>query len=275
MRSSVVVVVVMAADHAREQSERQAPVKGRNTLYATDDSRHEEVRMPVIALFRWRGDPGHLLATYDRELQHPIAREQPRRIAHTCAGTGDGMVIIDVWESEGDFRTMMDDPEFQQNLKDSGTPEPHLLEVWPVHALIPDPEGNRRLVSRYFDFLNERDPSIAEEILSLDVVFFGPRAPQGVRGRDAFTEFVRALRRDSPDLRFLEGETVTEGNQVASVFTMKRTHRTQEGGAKVLETQGVDLFLIKDGRIRQINAYFDRLSLLVETGVIPPPLQAS
>jgi hypothetical protein len=93
--------------------------------------------MPVLVLFQWKGDTEHLLATYDRELQHPVPREQPRRIAHTCVGTDDGMVIVDVWESEEDFRAMMDDPEFQQNLSDSGTPDPDSVVVLPVHASIP------------------------------------------------------------------------------------------------------------------------------------------
>jgi ketosteroid isomerase-like protein len=82
------------------------------------------------------------------------------------------------------------------------------------------------------------------------------------------------LRRDSPDLRFAEGETVAEGDRVASVFTMTRTHRSQEGDARVVVTEGIDLFHIADGRIRRIAAYFDRLTLLVELGLVPPPPQA-
>jgi hypothetical protein len=91
----------------------------------------------VLAVFRWKGDPEQLLRAYDRELEHPVAREQPRRRAHVCAGTADGMVIVDVWDSEEDFRAMMDDPEFQRNLQESGTPEPDTLDVWNVHASIP------------------------------------------------------------------------------------------------------------------------------------------
>jgi hypothetical protein len=93
--------------------------------------------MSVLAVFRWKGASDRLLTTYDRELEHPVAREQARRLSHTCAATADGMVIVDVWESEEDFRAMMADPEFQQNLRDSGTPEPDSLEVWPIHATIP------------------------------------------------------------------------------------------------------------------------------------------
>jgi ketosteroid isomerase-like protein len=130
------------------------------------------------------------------------------------------------------------------------------------------------LVRRYFELLNGSDPSTADEVLAPDVMFFGPRAPEGIRGREAFIQFVGSLRRDSPDLRFAEGETVAEGDRVASVFMMTRTHNTEEGEAKTIETEGMDLFHIAEGRIRRINAYFDRLGLLVEMGVLNPPPQA-
>jgi steroid delta-isomerase-like uncharacterized protein len=136
-----------------------------------------------------------------------------------------------------------------------------------------DPETNRRLVRRYFDLLKGGDLSTAEEILSPEVAFFGPRAPEGVRGREAFIEFVVALRRESPDLRFAVGETLAEGDRVASVFTMTRTHRSAEGNAKLIVTEGMDLFHIAEGKIDRINAYFDRLSMLVEMGVVESPPQ--
>jgi hypothetical protein len=44
-------------------------------------------------------------------------------------------------------------------------------------------------------------------------------------------------------------------------------------GAKVIATEGMDLFHIADGRIQQINAYLERLSSLVQMGVISPPAQ--
>ena len=137
----------------------------------------------------------------------------------------------------------------------------------------PDLEENHRLVRHYFDLLNTNDLSGLEEILSSDVVFFGSRAPEGIRGRETFIEFIAALRRELPDLRFAEGEMVAEGNRVASVFTMTSTHNSEEGHPKVISTEGMDLFHIVDGRIQQINAYLDRLSSLVEMGVISPPAQ--
>ncbi len=82
------------------------------------------------------GDPDVLVAAYDRELAHPVGREQPRRISHTCATADDGMVIVDVWQSREDFQKMMDDPEFRKNLQAAGVAEPQLLEVYEVHATL-------------------------------------------------------------------------------------------------------------------------------------------
>jgi hypothetical protein len=94
--------------------------------------------MSVLVLFRWKGDPDELLAAYDRELEHPVPREQPRRISHTCAPGDDGVVIVDVWHSREDFQKMMNDPEFQRNLEAAGWPtKPQLVEVYEVHASIP------------------------------------------------------------------------------------------------------------------------------------------
>src|SRR3712207_1714165 len=135
----------------------------------------------------------------------------------------------------------------------------------------PDLLENRRLVRHYFDLLNTNDLSGLQEILSPNVVFFGPRAPEGIYGREAFIEFIAALHRELPDLRFVEGEMVAEGSRVASVFTMRSTHSSEDGRTKVIATEGMDLFYIVDGRIQQINAYLDRLSSLVELGVISPP----
>ena len=93
--------------------------------------------MSVLAIFRWQGDPAKLLATVDEELEHPVARDRPHRRMHIRARGHDGMVIVDLWDSEKDFRAMMDDPQFQRNLRDAGTPEPDVLEIFEVHATIP------------------------------------------------------------------------------------------------------------------------------------------
>ncbi len=94
--------------------------------------------MSVLVLFKWRGNPDELLEAYDRELAHPFPRKQPQRISHSCARSGDGIVVVDVWQSREDFQKMMDDPEFKKNVQDAGWPtKPQLLEAYEMHAIIP------------------------------------------------------------------------------------------------------------------------------------------
>jgi hypothetical protein len=91
----------------------------------------------VLAIFRWQGDSDSLLATVDKELEHPVARDRLRRQLHVRARAADGMVIVDLWDSREDFEAMMNDSEFQKNLREAGTPDPDVLEVFEVHATIP------------------------------------------------------------------------------------------------------------------------------------------
>jgi hypothetical protein len=55
--------------------------------------------------------------------------------------------------------------------------------------------------------------------------------------------------------------------------TGESSGRTLRRKATRFEAEGMDLFHIADGTIQQINAYLDRLSSLVEMGVISPPAQ--
>jgi hypothetical protein len=93
--------------------------------------------MPVLAVFRWEGDPDALLAAYDRELQHPVPREQPHRVTHICARGENEVVIVDLWETEEDLRRMQEDPEFLRNLEAAGWSSEPIEQIFQVHATIP------------------------------------------------------------------------------------------------------------------------------------------
>ena len=92
--------------------------------------------MPVLMIFQWKGDPDALVAAYDAELKHAVAREQPRRLSHTCARSGDGMVIVDIWESEDAYQEMMNDPEFQALMVGNPTGPADAIQVCEVHSTI-------------------------------------------------------------------------------------------------------------------------------------------
>ena len=70
--------------------------------------------MPILVLFAWRGQPDSLVAAYHREMADApsVTVDQPQRTLHVFASREDGAVVMDLWENEGGFRRMMDDPEF-------------------------------------------------------------------------------------------------------------------------------------------------------------------
>ena len=95
--------------------------------------------MPILALFRWQGDADALVAAYNREMTDPpaVTLDQPRRTLHVFAHGEDGAVVVDLWESENDFRRMFDAAEFKRNVAASSWPSEPEVEVYQVHATMP------------------------------------------------------------------------------------------------------------------------------------------
>ncbi len=95
--------------------------------------------MPMLALFRWRGDADALVAAYDREMMDPpaVTLDQPRRRLHVFAHGDNGAVVVDLWENEDDFRRMFEAAEFKRNIAASDWPSEPEVEVYQVHATMP------------------------------------------------------------------------------------------------------------------------------------------
>ena len=58
-----------------------------------------------------------------------------------------------------------------------------------------------------------------------------------------------------PDLRFTVEDVFAEGNKVATRWVMRATQ-----GTRKLEVSGMDIFLIEDGKIRDIWVNMDTLA---------------
>jgi hypothetical protein len=95
--------------------------------------------MPILALFRWHGDPDALLGAYDREMTDPpaVTLDQPRRKLHVFANAEKGAVVVDLWESEDDFLRMFDARDFKRNVAASDWPSEPEIEIYQVHATMP------------------------------------------------------------------------------------------------------------------------------------------
>jgi len=77
-----------------------------------------------------------------------------------------------------------------------------------------------------------------------------------------------------PDLRITTEDVIAEGNKVMKIWTVNCTQKGDFMGipatGKSIVVKGIEMFLIKDGKITELWASMDNLGMLTQLGVIPP-----
>ena len=144
------------------------------------------------------------------------------------------------------------------------------LSVFAVLVLAPEVCGqsaardNTVMARRYFEILNKGDLDALGAIVAPDVVFRNP--PAVVRGIDAFRKVVASLRAAFPDLHFTLEDDFGEGDKVATRWVMQGTQ-----GTRKMDVSGMDIFLIADGKIKEIWVNMDTLAQARQLGWVPGP----
>lgn len=131
-------------------------------------------------------------------------------------------------------------------------------------------QANKNLVKRYFrEMWNNWNFALADELLAKEISFRGSLGAE-MRGRAAFCDYMRRVRRAFPDFRNEIEEIIAEGNRVASRLTYTGTHRGEIFGVtptkKTITYAGAAFFNIAAGRVVQGWVLGDLLSLLRELG---------
>ena len=127
------------------------------------------------------------------------------------------------------------------------------------------PTDAKAIARRYFDeILNKGSASAIDAIVAPDVVFRNP--PAVVKGIADFRKLVAALRGAFTDLHFTLEDELAEGNKVATRWVMRGTQ-----GARKLDVSGMDIFLIENGKIREIWVNMDSLAQAQQMGAVPGP----
>jgi hypothetical protein len=96
--------------------------------------------VPVTVIARFTGDPQDIAARYDRQCADLVAAfgtpdQMHGLIAHTASVVGDGVVIVDAWESREDFERMTASKAFTDSLVASGLPQPS-IEYGELHNVV-------------------------------------------------------------------------------------------------------------------------------------------
>jgi hypothetical protein len=90
--------------------------------------------MAVMAVFDFHGDSGDLAERYNRVLRKVVAISPGRPIVHLAVPREYGFMVVDVWDTEGAFRTFEQNPDFRRVMAEVGLPEPK-VRLYPVHNL--------------------------------------------------------------------------------------------------------------------------------------------
>jgi hypothetical protein len=74
-----------------------------------------------LTIMRLKGDPDQLLQTKEQKLD-PVAQEKAREyggISQAVAKTSEGLLMVNLWESEEGSDAMRQDPELDEALRES------------------------------------------------------------------------------------------------------------------------------------------------------------
>ena len=138
-----------------------------------------------------------------------------------------------------------------------------VLTALPVCAQTSARERNKAIAHRYFDeLLNKGNLGALDTIVAPDVVFRNP--PAVVRGIDEFRKLIAGLRAAFPDLNFTLEDEIVDGNKVATRWVMRGTT-----GDRKMDVSGMDIFLVVDGKIKEIWVNMDTLTQAQQLGRVP------
>jgi predicted ester cyclase len=124
---------------------------------------------------------------------------------------------------------------------------------------------NKAITRRYFEeILNKGNLETLAAVVTADVVLRNP--PVIVRGIDDFRRLVIGLRAVFRDLHFTLEDELGEGDRVATRWVMRGTQ-----GDRKIEVSGMNIFLLANGRIKDVWVNMDTLAQATQLGQVPGP----
>jgi steroid delta-isomerase-like uncharacterized protein len=137
-------------------------------------------------------------------------------------------------------------------------------------------ERNRAVVGRiYKEFLDELDPSAADELLAADVVVHGVAAFGEGAGREevkrGFSAFLSAFAERRTDVE----DVIVEGDRAVARHTHHLKHVDEVFGipptGRQLSVWGIDIFRFENGKIAEWWVMDDNVGMMQQMGLIAPP----
>mgnify|MGYP001822809579 CR=1 FL=1 len=121
---------------------------------------------------------------------------------------------------------------------------------------------------------NNGEIAVAEDIADREFVRHMPSAPDVV-GLEGLVEDVLNLRELFPDLIITFEENIFDGKTMAMHWHLRGTDLGRhpqfgtEPTGKKIDHRGVDILHFKEGKIAESFAYFDRVTIMQQLGLMP------
>ena len=136
-------------------------------------------------------------------------------------------------------------------------------------------EQNKAIARRFVEDSGTGDEAALKELLAADFVAHQPYGPQN---REAFVEHLNGFLMAFSDSQFTVKKQVAEEDTVVTETTWHAVHSGDFQGApptgKQIEINAILIERFEDGKIVEHRGLFDRLSLMQQLGLIPPPQAA-
>lgn len=134
-------------------------------------------------------------------------------------------------------------------------------------------EDNKALVRRFFEeVFNEKNLASIDEFVGPNIIEHSlpPGLPAVIEGTRLFIGMYLAA---FPDLHFTLEDQVAEGDEVATRFTSRGTHKGEFQGIPPTGKQGIvtgmNIYRLAEGKIVEHWLNLDMLGLLQQLGVVP------
>jgi steroid delta-isomerase-like uncharacterized protein len=140
-------------------------------------------------------------------------------------------------------------------------------------------QDNKAVVARFYDeVLNQRKVAVLDELAVEDYVEHDPFPGQG-NGRADLKARAQLLQSAFDPLRFTVEDVIAEGDKVVVRWKNAGTHSGSFLGIpatnKTFSVAGIDVHLVRDGRIAEHWHVVDQLGQMQQLGLIPGPDSAS
>ena len=136
-------------------------------------------------------------------------------------------------------------------------------------------EENKALIRRYIEAIDGNDSSdwsILDEFVAEDVVVHNPQLPGVTPDREGIKQAAEMFRQATPGRHEIPLQ-VAEGDLVVSLIVARGVHAGELLGipatGKDVETEGIAIHRIDDGKIAEYWAVTDTARVLQQVGALP------